>query len=239
MNSIDKEWIIGSDGKNLKFKRETLLNYAMNRWGLNKAFSVGPTSELIRACSPDTFEEWEKFYFETAKQKKRDGIRITREYIVSLGHNLYIKLSEVIRSELHSITEQECIDYAYNLVLNRTYEGYRTEIDTIYGQLELILQQKIAPAPDDWDRAYGVDFYLKVGDSYIGLQIKPVASGQALNHYQWVEMHRKNHERFSEKFGGKVFFIFSIKGPNETKKIYNVEVIEEIQQEIRNLSDSL
>jgi len=51
---MDKEWIIGADGKNLKFKRETLLNYAMNRWGLNKAQSVGPTSELIRACAPKT-----------------------------------------------------------------------------------------------------------------------------------------------------------------------------------------
>ena len=47
-----KEWISGSDGHNLKFKRETLLNYGMNRWGLNKAHSVGSTSELIRTCVP-------------------------------------------------------------------------------------------------------------------------------------------------------------------------------------------
>ncbi len=38
---MDKEWILGSEGRNLKFKRETLLNYGMNRWGLNKAQSVG------------------------------------------------------------------------------------------------------------------------------------------------------------------------------------------------------
>ena len=56
---MNKEWIIDSEGRNLKFKRETLLNYGMNRWGLNKAYSVGPTSELIRACAPKTFEEWE------------------------------------------------------------------------------------------------------------------------------------------------------------------------------------
>ncbi len=28
---MEKEWIIGREGKNLKFKRETLLNYGMNR----------------------------------------------------------------------------------------------------------------------------------------------------------------------------------------------------------------
>lgn len=68
---MSKEWISGSDGRNLKFKRETLLNYGMNRWGLNKAYSVGPTSELIRACAPNSFKEWGKFYFTTAKQKKK------------------------------------------------------------------------------------------------------------------------------------------------------------------------
>jgi hypothetical protein len=55
---------------------------------------------------------------------------------------LYIKLSEVVQSELESISEQECIDYAYNLVLNRTFEGYKTGIETIYGQLQSIIQRK-------------------------------------------------------------------------------------------------
>jgi len=49
---MNKEWITGTEGVNLKFKRETLLNYGFNRWGLNKAYSVGPTSELIRSVRP-------------------------------------------------------------------------------------------------------------------------------------------------------------------------------------------
>ena len=75
---MSKEWISGNEGRNLKFNRETLLNYGMNRWGLNKEHSVGPTSELIRTCSPENFEEWEKFYFENAVQKKRNGIKYQR-----------------------------------------------------------------------------------------------------------------------------------------------------------------
>jgi len=233
---MTKEWISGSEGKNLKFKRETLLNYGLNRWGLNKAYSVGPTSELIRNCAPATFEEWEDFYFKNAKQKKKDGIKITREYITGLGQTLYVKLSEVVQKELLSITEEECIDYAYNLVLNRTYEGYVTEIETIYGQLEGMLGVKIDPAPDDWDRTYGVDFSIKVGDKFIGLQIKPISSGQSLNQYQWIEMHMKNHERFKKDFGGKVFFIYSVKSSGKKKKIYNIEVIDEIKSEISRLT---
>ena len=230
---MTKEWISGRDGRNLKFKRETLLNWGMNRWALNKTYSVGPTSELIRRCSPKTFEEWETFYFANAVQKKRGGIRVTPEYIRELGQRLYMKVSEVVHSEVSAITEEECIDYAYNLVLNRTYEGYRSEIDTVYGQLESALQVKIEPAPDKWDRTYNVDFYIQIGEKYIGLQIKSV-TGLALNYYQWEEMHRLNHARFEAEFGGKVFFVYSIKS-GKKKVIHNLEVIGAIAAEIERL----
>ncbi|MDP3684311.1 MAG: MjaI family restriction endonuclease, partial [Ignavibacteria bacterium] len=67
--------------------------------------------------------------------------------------------------------------------------------------------------------------------------IKPIASGQALNQYQWIEMHKKNHEKFEKEFSGKVFFVFSIKSGTGKKKIFNVEVIEEIRAEIKRLSE--
>jgi len=233
---MPKEWIDGREGENLKFKRETLLNYGMNRWGLNKASSVGPTSYLIRSCSPKTPEEWEKYYFDNATQKKKDSIKITREYITELGKRLYIKLSEVVQSELGSIAEEECIDYAYNLVINRTYEGYIGEIQTIYGQLEKILEMKIEAASDEWDRTYNVDFYIKIKDKYIGLQIKPISAGKALDDHQWQKIQEISHEKFRKGFGGKVFYIYSIK-KDKKKEICNVEVIEDIKQEIKRLND--
>lgn len=170
------------------------------------------------------------------KQKKKNGINITREYITGLGQTLYIKLSEVVQSELAAITEEECIEYAYNLVLRRTYDGYRTEIETIYGQLESAVERKIEPAPDNWDRAYSVDFFIKVKDKFIGIQIKPIASGQALNQYQWIEMHMVNHQKFQSEFGGKVFFVYSTKSTAGKKKIHNIEVIDQIRAEIKRLS---
>ena len=229
-----KDYCTKTEGEGFKFKHETLLNYALNRWGLNKAYSVGALAELIRDCAPDNYQEWEAYYFTKGKQKKKGGVNITREYITSLGQTLYIKLSEVVQSELASITEEECIEYAYNLVLRRTYDGYRTEIETIYGQLESAIGMKIEPAPDDWDRAYSVDFFIQVGGEYIGIQIKPIESGQALNQYQWIEMHKVNHEKFTKKFGGKVFFVYSTKTGGK-KRIYNVEVIDQIRGEIERL----
>ena len=228
-----KEWIIGVKGKNLKFKREKLLNYVTNWWTLNKAHSVGPTSELIRQCSPKSFEQWEAFYFENAKQKKKNGIKITREYLADLGRRLYDKLLGV-KTELSSIKEEECIDYIYNLVLNRTYEGYKGEIDIIYGELESELGVEIHQASDEWDRTYNVDFYIQVGQKCLGLQVKPISSGRALDYYQWERMHEVNHNRFEEKYGGKVFFVYSTESGTK-KVIHNKEVINKIRDEIDRL----
>jgi len=213
-----KEWIKGVDGKNLKFKRETLLNYAANRWALNKAHSVDAVSNLIRNCAPATFEEWEKYYFEKAKQKKKNGEKIDKQYVINLGKRLYAELSTTVKSELDSITEAECIDYIYNLVINRTYEGYKSEIEIIYDELQGILSIEIKRAPDEWDRTYNVDYYIEVNGRFIGLQIKPIASGIPLDHYQWSEIFKITHQKFGDK-----------------KVIYNKEVIEKIKEEINKL----
>ena len=98
---MEKEWINGSEGYNLKYKRETLLNYAMNRWGLNKAQSVDATSELIRNCAPADYATWVDYYFNNATQKKKkNGLKITREYLHALGEELYLRLSENVHNEL-------------------------------------------------------------------------------------------------------------------------------------------
>ncbi len=221
---------------NNQYYRETLLNYATNRWGLNKSSSVDRIAELIRKCQPKTLHEWEEFYFNNAKQNKQNGIKITREYIANLGKELYIKISEIVENELQQITEEECISYIYNLVINRTYDGYYTEITTIYGQLEKILCVKIKSAPDEFDRKYGVDFYIEIKENvYIGLQIKPV-SGRNIDFYNVKGFHIKNHEKFTNKYKGKVFFIYS-KTIDKKKQIQNIEVIDEIKQEIKRLNN--
>ena len=231
---MPEEWIKGREGQNLKFKRERLLNDTMNRWGLNKTHNVGPTSELIRRCSPRSFEEWERYYFENAQQKKHNGIKITREYLAELGRKLYIKLSEVIQAEIEAIMEEECMDYVYNLVLNRTYEGYQSEIQTIYGQLQQALGVKVEPAPDKWDRRYNVDFFVKINNQYIGLQIKPAGYAYITQIINELEFQKKTHEKFTNEYGGKVFYIISIT-EGKKKVIYNTEVIEEIRKEIERL----
>jgi hypothetical protein len=121
------------------------------------------------------------------------------------------------------------------MVISRTFDGYMTEIKTIYGQLQNILDVKVEPAPDEWDRLYNVDFFIKINNNFIGLQIKPAGG---VSHIPQIFKERTiqldTHTKFSKKYGGKVFYVISIKEGNK-KTIYNTEVIKEIQEEIKRL----
>ena len=206
--------------------KEWILNSAMNRFQLNFKRNVGATSESIRKCSPKTLEEWRDYYFKNVK---------TKEHIEELGRKLYVKITEVIQSEVAEVTEQDCIDYMIQLVIDRTFEGYTTEIQTIYGQLQNILNVKIESAPDEWERLFNVDFYIKVGEKYIGLQIKPVNLGIQLPEiFKEHALQAETHKKFTEVFGGKVFYLFSAK-VGDKKEIQNKEVIANIKEEIERL----
>ncbi|MBI4632364.1 MAG: MjaI family restriction endonuclease [Deltaproteobacteria bacterium] len=206
--------------------KEWILNSAMNRFQLNFKRNVGPTSESIRQCAPKTVDEWQEYYFTNVRSK---------DHIEDLGKKLYVKITEVIQAEVEEITEQDCVDYMVQLVIDRTFDGYMTEIKTIYGQLEKELDVNIEPAPDEWDRLFNVDFFIKISDKYIGIQIKPINQGIQLSQiFKEKNLQRKTHEKFTKQYGGKVFYVFSSK-VGEKKEIRNKEVIDEIKQEIERL----
>ena len=183
--------------------KEWILNSAMNRFQLNFKRNVGAVSEEIRNCAPKTLEEWKEYYFQNVR---------TKEHIEDLGRKLYIKITEVISAEVEGITEEDCIEYMHNMVLNRTFDGYMTEIKTIYGQLEKILNIKIQPAPDEWDRLYNVDFFIKIEDNYIGLQIKPAGDVSHIPQiFKEHSIQEATHKKFTEEYGGKVFLCYIYK----------------------------
>jgi len=207
--------------------KEWILNSATNRFQLNFKRNVGAVSEAIRKCAPKTVDEWKRYYFSQVRSK---------QHVEDLGKKLYVKITEVIASEVEEITEEDCIHCMIQLVIDRTFDGYTTEIRTVYGQLQNLLGVKIEPAPDVWDRLFNVDFFVKIKDKYIGLQIKP-ASG--VSHIPEIFKERNQqavtHQKFTEQYSGKVFYIISMK-EGKNKVIQNKEVIEEIQEEIRRLS---
>ena len=181
--------------------KEWILNQANMRWGLTKKNKVGPVSELIRRCAPRSSSAWEEYYFKHV---------FSRNHLEDLGKRLYRMINDVCRREIEAITEQDCIGFITNLVINRTYDGYQSEIQTISKQLQQTLGLRVEPAPDEWDRGYNVDFFIKVGKKYIGLQVKPAGYAYIPQIINELEFQKKTHEKFEEKYGGKVFYVISV-----------------------------
>lgn len=205
--------------------KEWILNDANMRWGLTRKKQVGAVSEEIRKCSPKSVKEWEEYYYKKVYPKN---------HLIELGKKLYVKVTEVLQAEIESITEEDCINFITNLVINRTFDGYVSEKHTIYGQLQDILKVKIEPAPDEWDRLFNVDFFIKIKDKCIGLQIKPAGYAYITQIINELKFQKETHKKFTAKYGGKVFYVISVK-EGDKKKIHNTDVIEEIKEEIKRL----
>ena len=86
------------------------------RWGLTKKNKVGPVAELIRKCEPKTLKEWEEYYLRNAYSK---------EYLEQLWKTLFIKVTDICKAEIENVSEEDCINFIYELVINRTYDGYK------------------------------------------------------------------------------------------------------------------
>lgn len=217
-------------------KKERVLNYACQTYQLSRPNKVGAVMALIRECQPQTIQEWEEWYFENAKTDGKNAFKITRESLLELGERLYDKITEVVIPEweeaFKQLTKQDCIDYIYNLTINRTYDGYLREKSVINdGLAKLFPELTFEETDPELDHAGDIDYIAKVGDKAIGIQIKPITAKANFGSYSLTERMKASFSDFTEKFGGKVFVVFSL-----DKEIANKEVIDEIKKEVERLT---
>ena len=217
-------------------KKERVLNYACQTYQLSRPNKVGAVMALIRECQPQTIQEWEKWYFENAKTDGKNAFKITRESLLELGERLYDKITEVVIPEweeaFKQLTKQDCIDYIYNLTINRTYDGYLREKSVINdGLAKLFPELAFEETDPELDHAGDIDYIAKVGDKAIGIQIKPITAKANFGSYSLTERMKASFSDFTEKFGGKVFVVFSL-----DKEIANKEVVDEIKKEVERLT---
>lgn len=178
-----------------------------------------------------------KWYFENAHTAGKNSTKITVESLKELGERLYAKIKEVVIPEweaaFRELTEQDCIDYIYNLTINRTYDGYLREKSVINDGLAKIFSDiEFEESDPELDHAGDIDYIAKIGDKCIGIQIKPVTASANFGSYSLTERMKASFESFKKQFGGNVFIVFSLDG-----EIANKEVIEQIRQEIERLSE--
>ena len=216
-------------------KKEKVLNYTNQTYHLTRPYKVGMVMSLIRECQPKTFEEWEDFYFEKAYTNTKTPIKVSKETLEELGERLYVKVTEIIIPEwteaFRQITLLDCIDYIYNLTINRTYDGFLREKSVVYNNLAKIFPEvEFVESEPKLDHAGDIDYLGWVGDKAFGIQIKPVTAQFSFSNYSPSERMKASFIEFERNFGGKVFIIFS-----EDDKIKNEEILKEIESEIEKL----
>ena len=112
-------------------KKEKVLNYACQTYQLSRPNKVGTVMALIRECQPKNVEEWEQWYFENAYTTAKTPTKITPESLRELGERLHEKITEVVipkwQQAFSQLSRKDCVDYIYNLTINRTYDGFLRE----------------------------------------------------------------------------------------------------------------
>ncbi len=215
--------------------KEFLLNYTNRRWGLTKTTKVGEVMALIRECQPKTYNEWKEWYFENAFTKTKAPTKVTEDSLKELGERLYVKLSEIvipqIKDTIENLTYNDCIDYVFNLTINRTYDGFITEKSVVNDNLAKHFKDVVFEESDPkLDHAGDIDYIGKINDKAFGLQIKPVTANANLGNYDVSARMEQSFRDFESMFGGKVFIVFSV-----DDKISNEDVYKKIEQEIERL----
>lgn len=171
------------------------------------------------------------------QRKIQEIISNTPKVATELGVCLYDKITEVVIPEwqdaFSQLTEQDCIDYIFNLTINRTYDGYIREKSVVNdGLARLFPEITFEESDPELDHAGDIDYIAYVGDKAIGIQIKPTTAKANFGNYSPSERMRTNFNEFTNQFGGKVFIVFSLDG-----EIANKEVVGEIREEIEMLKN--
>ena len=217
-------------------KKERVLNYACQTYQLSRPNKVGAVMALIRECQPASFAEWEKWYFDNAYTVGKIPVKITSESLEELGERLYAKIIEIVIPEWESafreLTKQDCIDYIYNLTINRTYDGYMREKSVVNDCLAKFFPGLLFEESNpELDHAGDVDYIVRIGNKAVGIQIKPITATANFGGYSLTERMKASFEAFRDEYGGKVFVVLSLDG-----EIANKEVIEQIKQEVERLT---
>ena len=218
-------------------KKEHVLNYACQLYQLSRPAKVGAVMALIRECQPSTYEQWKEWYFKNAYTATKTPVKLSVESLTELGERLYEKIQTFVIPEwqeaFSQLTLQDCIDYIYNLTINRTYDGYIREKSVVNdGLAKKFPYVTFEESDPELDHAGDIDYVAKVGKYQFGIQIKPVTANANFGGYSLSERMKASFSDFTEKYGGKVFIVYSLKG-----EIANKEVIESIKKEIERLQN--
>ena len=216
-------------------KKEKVLNYATQTYQLSRPNKVGTVMALIRECQPKSFEEWQHWYFKHANTDGKSPVKITKQSLEELGERLYVKIKEIVIPEwteaFNQLILEDCIEYIFNLTINRTYDGFIREKSVIEDNLaKKFPEVRFEESDPALDHAGDIDYIGWVDNLAFGIQIKPLTTNANFGNYSASERMRGSFASFSKKYRGNVFIVISV-----DDKIKNTEVIDQIAIEVEHL----
>ena len=136
-----------------KFKFEFILNKTAVDHQLTRPTKVGPTIELLYQYEPKSIVEWEDIFYKHSVQKKKKGTgqRVDKDFLNSVGDELFRILNEkifpLILQAKNELTIEDCRNFIKDVVIRRSFEGFIAEKD-IVNQVEIALDGDISFSKD-------------------------------------------------------------------------------------------
>jgi hypothetical protein len=109
-----------------------------------------------------------------------------------LGERLYEKITEIVIPEWQAafagLTLQDCIDYIFNLTINRTFDGFIREKSVVNeGLAKIFPKLSFEESDPELDHAGNIDYITKIGNKAISIQIKPITAQVNFGNYSATE----------------------------------------------------
>ena len=212
--------------------KQSHLNAATNRFGLNKKKRVGDLNEAITIASPFSEKDWEDFYFRNIH---------SHGDLETLGRELFSRVTDTILPEVQSISESDCISYIRDLVITKTYEGRKARYEIFHsilltetGKDFKFLPDEADKNPEDWrPKSFQIDYYCEGNGAVPFIGIKACPHSMLLSGDLFVVKARdeiaQTHQEWEDKGFGRLFVLY-FNATRSGTTIANPEALEEIRQ---------
>jgi hypothetical protein len=195
-----------------------IINIVSNTYKVTGPNNIGSTSDLIRKCDPSDKEEWKKYCLSYLHNKNGDKIDFDK-----LSQDLFNKASfhiDCLKKQLSNMSDeqlyQKCFDFIYDLVIDKTFDGYINEKEIITKTLSKKLGVDFQQPSIYQDSAKNIDAIGKKNNVVFYIQLKPASF---INNYNTSQILPKQQPNF--------FVVYYNKNG-----IVNEDIIKEIEKYI-------
>lgn len=182
-------------------KRFKNTNDVFNSGKFNHMRKIGYCMQIIRECKPNKILSWQRYYNDSGFELKKIDMKNNKnakEIFLKHGRTVrdLVKLADKFKDELNKNTSsdrpytlEECFNYLYIRVVDKTFIGYLREVFACEFLNEFCEKNGLNLKETDMEKDVGncVDYEIYKNDKLIlGLQVKGIKYKQAVDNNNLV-----------------------------------------------------